>query len=172
MQKRNILLGVIIIAAIAGYFIYTKGMTQTYRNDAYGISFSYPRDYVLQESERGNAERGHYAIVLVREEDSAPVENGEGPTAITFDVYHGPALALTDWLHTSDSNYKLALSPYSTTTVADAPGVLYAWSGLYQGITTAFVHRGDIIAASVTLLTPNDENARVYQDILDSLRLY
>ena len=62
---------------------------KTYMNAKYGIEFSYPDMYVLAEQDIGNtAERDHHAIAIIRAEDAAHQHvNGEGPTAITIDIY-------------------------------------------------------------------------------------
>jgi len=146
----------------------------TYKNDSYGISFTYPEGYVVSEGEKGDAHRGHYNITLIRKEDSAPRENSEGPTAVTIDIYQNniDQQTLIGWLTGSNaSNYKLVKGGYSRTAVASAEAVSYAWSGLYEGDTTAFRHNGNIIAVSVTHLTPEDTNVQTYQDILSSIKL-
>lgn len=146
----------------------------TYHNSVYGISFSYPKGYVLSEGERGNAERAHYAIVLIAETDAAPPVNGEGPTAITIDIYQNnlDKQSLLGWLKgTAVSNFKLGDGTYVTTTVQGKEAVAYRWSGLYEGETTAFLHKENVIAASVTWLTPEDKIVANYRELISSVRL-
>jgi hypothetical protein len=145
-----------------------------YSNVAYGISFTYPGGHILTEAERGNGERGHYSIVLVKKEDVVTPENGEGPTAVTVDIYQNTIdkLSLLNWLkNTNASNFKLSDNTFASTTVAGAPAVTYRWSGLYEGETTAFLHEGNIIAVTVTYMNSEDRNIQAYGQILSSLKL-
>jgi hypothetical protein len=152
----------------------TSSDMQTYDNAARGISFVYPEGYVVSEEERGTGERGHYSIMLVRDEDRVPPVNGEGPTAITFDIYQNniDKQSLVTWLNNSSaSNFKLSNGAYASTTVAGQPAVTYAWSGLYEGKTVAFLHKDSIVALSVTYMNPDDSNLGVYDIVRTSLKL-
>lgn len=147
---------------------------RTYVNERYGISFTYPQNYVITEAERGDGHRGHYVITLVKQEDAAPRENSEGPVAIVFDIYQNnlDRQTLRGWLEGSSySNYKLSNDTYMMTHVGGADAVAYRWSGLYEATTTAFIHNDNIVAASVTYITPEDTQIAVYHDILKSVRL-
>jgi hypothetical protein len=173
-MKRNILLAgvAVVVLAVGVFLLYQKTSTQQYTNDALGISFSYPSGYIIQEGEHGTATSTHYAIVLTRTKDAQIPENGEGPTDISVDIYGNPAhQTLQDWLGTSASNYALAPLPYATTTVAGISGVLYPWSGLYEGITAALPHGDTIVAVSVTYLDQTDTNLSAFQQVLTSLKL-
>jgi len=179
-------LGIVVILAllITGAFFYGGNLmnppapqiaeNNLYANGVYGISFQYPAGYVLTEREVGNAERGHYNITIVREEDATPPENGEGPTAITIDIYQNNIdnQTLIDWLtNTNASNFKLGDGAYASTTVNGTEAVSYRWSGLYEGETTAFLHDGNIIAVSVTYFTREDQIRADYYALLASLNL-
>jgi hypothetical protein len=160
---------------VGGNITATSSDMNRYSSDTFGISFYYPDGYELSEAERGTAERGHYSIVLVRDEDRVPPVNGEGPTSITIDIYENniDKQTLVGWLNNSSaSNFKLSNGTYATTSVASVPAVTYAWSGLYEGKTTAFVHGTNIIALSVTHMSPDDSNLGVYDIIRTSLTLF
>ena len=151
-----------------------SGSTAHYENTLYGIAFDYPTGYILEEGERGDGHRAHYNIVLIRKEDSAPRENSEGPTAITFDLYQNDLdkQTLVGWLRGNNtSNYKLSNGTYASTSVDGREAILYRWSGLYEGETTAFLHKERIVAVAVTFITPEDENIGTYRSVLSSLRL-
>ena len=99
------------------------------------------------------------------------MEGGEGPTAITIDIFQNDIdkQSIMDWMTgTNDSNYKLGDGAYVRTTVGDVDALVYTWSGLYEGKTTVFAHGDDIIAVSVTWLTPTDGMLADYQLLLDS----
>ncbi len=183
---RPAILGIVIILAllVTGAFFYggnlfmppQEGATgqNLYANGTYGLSFQYPANYLLTEREVGNAERGHYTITLVQEADATPPENGEGPTAITIDMYQNGIdnLTLLAWLTaTNDSNFKLGDGTYASTTVDGTEAVSYHWSGLYEGETTAFLHNGNIVAVSVTYLTREDQIRADYYALLAFLNL-
>lgn len=145
-----------------------------YQNTLYGIAFDYPLGYVLEEGERGDGHRTHYSIVLVRKEDSAPRVDSEGPTAITIDLYQNNLdnQTLPGWLTGNNrSNFKLSDGTYASTSVDGREAIAYRWSGLYEGKTTAFLHREQIVAATVTFITPEDENIGTYRSVLASFRL-
>ena len=182
---RSIILIVLAIAVVGAgaYALYTKkalsptgpapeeALGNQYMDMERGFSFQYPDFYELFEREAGNAEREHYAITLIRESDTVPVEGGEGPTAITIDIFQNDIdkQSIMDWMTgTNDSNYKLGDGAYVRTTVGDVDALVYTWSGLYEGKTTVFAHGDDIIAVSVTWLTPTDGMLADYQLLLDS----
>lgn len=184
MNKIFLAVFILICAGIGGYFLLWNQSeqsstppitsTKTYTNTAHGISFSYPADYVLTEGEHGNGERTHYAVVLMKQEDTPVPENGEGPTTITIDMYQNNSdnETLLGWLNgNASSNYKIATAPYAATTIAGKDAIRYPWSGLYEGETTAFLQKDDIIAVSVTFMSPNDEKIAAYRALLDSIQL-
>lgn len=149
-------------------------VVEHYDNAAYGIAFDYPTGYVLDAKERGDGHRGHYGIVLIREEDSAPRVDSEGPTAISIDLYQNDldGQTLVGWLKGSSfSNFKLSDGTYASTTVGGKEAVTYHWSGLYEGETTAFLHGKSVVAVSVTFITPEDVNIDTYKKLLASLKL-
>lgn len=148
-----VFIGIVLLAV--GFYAYTKNKSdgvQTYSNARYGISFSYPKDYVLKEHEVTEGMSGTVATIT---EDDAPLpENGEGPTAITVSMYDGSAAtsSLPVWIKTSPySNFSLARQAEpGITQVAGQDAYLYTWDGLYQGTTVVTKHAGNIIMFSVT----------------------
>ncbi|MBI5456976.1 hypothetical protein HY969_04545 [Candidatus Kaiserbacteria bacterium] len=146
----------------------------SYSNSTYGISFKYPSTYQLAEKEVGDAHRAHYSIVLMRKEDLPPPQNGEGPPAISIDIYQNDIdrMELVDWVvGTSYSNFKLGTGTYTSTSVSGVEAVRYNWSGLYEGETVAFAHQKNIVAASVTYLDPNNDIRRDFDTLLASILL-
>ena len=143
-----------------------------YTNFTHDLRFTYPAGYVLTEQEVGNAERGHYQVMLVRQADAVPPVNGEGPTAVTVDIYQNDLDKRTvmDWITgTNDSNYKLGDGKLATSRVAGTEAQTYTWSGLYEGRTTVLAHEDDIIAISVTRLGEEKDLATVYDQVLRTL---
>jgi len=182
MRKLAVVLGVILLALVATYVYFLNAdknvpevqvqSDKTYQNDRYGISFTYPNDYILSEGERGAEGSGHYAIVLVRQEDAAPRENSEGPPGITIDIYQDAGHGLIGWLKNSDqSNFKLSDGTFASTTVSGADAVSYHWSGLYEAEDTAFIHNGNVISVAVTHITNTDPQIADYRKLLASFNL-
>jgi hypothetical protein len=139
---------------------------RTYTSAIYGISFDYPEGYVLSEPTQDT-------VTLVREEESVPPENGEGPTGITIQVFDTPSenQSLSAWVvGNPSSNLALGDGIYVSTTVDGVDAVRYSWSGLYEGETTAFLHGGRVILVSVTRLSL-DDHTTAYEKVLDSLTL-
>jgi len=178
---KPIILGIVLVLAVAvtGYLFFISPATpevahtpsmNLYANGTYGISFSYPENYVLSEQEYA---QDHYVITLIREEDAVPVIGaGEGPTAITFEIYgQEEGATLSDWLSDPRSNFQLGDGTYASTTVSGNDAVHYGWSGLYEGETTAFLHEGNLIAVSVTYMSPSDPIRATYDAVLASLTL-
>lgn len=159
---------VALVLIVLGVFLYTEKDVPDYTSEAYGISFSYPEGYLISE---GLAGSDHYSIRLVREEDAIPPENGEGPTGVTIDLYTNNTLSLSEWVTTSNrSNFTLGDKSSTATTVDGAPAVSYRWSGLYEGETTAFLHKENVVAVSVMRISP-EEHTEAYEEVLSSLSL-
>ena len=149
----------------------------TYANSIYGISFSYPDTYALQEREVGNGERYHYVITLIDKGALANIpQDGEGPPAISIDIYQNDIekQKIEKWIRGNGfSNFKLSPDgAISTTTVAALEAYAYTWDGLYRGESVVFAHRENIIMVSVTYLSPDDAIRSDFSNILASLALY
>lgn len=180
-MKPTVLGIVIVLALIAAGAIFFAGdafapqevayVEQTYANELLGISFSYPTGYILSESSTTENGNERYAISIIAEEDAVPRLNAEGPTAITVEsfAYPEPA-ALASWLTRSESNFHLGDGTTASTTIDGREAVTYRWSGLYEGETTTFLSNGNVIAVSVTYMSPADEIYADYLGLLASLR--
>ena len=146
----------------------------TYRNDTFGITFAYPESYVMSQIDAGNAERRHTILTLIAEEEASTTPAAsEGPPAVAIDFYKNDLdkRSLTDWLKTADSNYTVGTSSIASTTISGVEAVQYQWTGLYQGETTAFLHKDNVVAVSVTYVSPEDQNVAVYRALLESIVL-
>jgi hypothetical protein len=147
---------------------------KTYENAEYGIAFNYPDTYTLVEH-AGSAAGGslHHIVIADTEALAQAPQNGEGPTAITFDIYSHTATSTEAWIRsTPQSNFQL--SPNGALTrvqVKGAEGYTYVWDGLYTGASVVFQHKSRIVMASVTTMSPTDPIATDFARILDSLEL-
>ncbi len=137
----------------------------------------YPQNYFVTEKEVGNGERRQHLIMLVEDipGNRDLLEGkivGEGPTAITFDVFQNnfEKLSAVQWIKgNSNSNFKLSDGTYKKTTVAGAEAVSYTWDGLYRGDSTVFEHKQNIIMATVTYLESDDDIRVVFGEVMKSL---
>lgn len=150
---------------------------QKYVSAEYGISFSYPDTYVLTERDApGSALRKHHSIVLIRKEDLPLPENGEGPPAISIDIYQNnlDRQETEEWIkNTSASNFKLGTGDLASTTVSGLPALSYRWSGLYEGTTVALARPDWVYAFSVTYLemgTPIVQDFVLIRDTIQILK--
>ncbi len=151
---------------ILGVFILTEKKSPVEEPLGPGILFTVPDGYARTDE----VTTGRYSVRLVRKEDVVSPENGEGPSGIAVDM-HVSELTLVEWMTTTeDSNFGLGDQTYSSTTIAGIPAVRYRWSGLYEGETTAFLHRGSVVAISVTRLSAG-EHTEAYEKVLSSLQL-
>lgn len=166
------LLVIVFLLAFGAYHLFTQKNEQpqltamsTYENEVYGFSFSYPAGYVLAQSSNEP-----YTITLVREEDSTPRVDSEGPVAVTISVYKD--VTLGEWLASSSSNLQLGDGTTASTTVAGKEVTEFSWSGLYEGKTTALAYMGNVIAISSTTNSPDDSTQPAYRVLLSSFTLH
>jgi hypothetical protein len=181
MKKLTIVAIVVIVLIAIAYIVYGRPVKEisrveilTYTSEKYGFSFKYPDSYELSEREVGNAEREQFAIVLTPKESLPLPEAGEGPTTISIHAYQNDldGMRLAEWLTgTNDSNFKLSNGTYATTTVAGAPAVRYAWSGLYEAHVVAFERPGAIVAITGTYITPTDAIVADFEAVVQSVEL-
>jgi hypothetical protein len=180
------ILGILLVFFVGGFFLYqqrsllfpasileeptqtiSKREQEQYTNATYGISFSYPTSYVLTEMDAPGSEmRKHHVITLMRKEDLPLPERGEGPPAITIDIYQNNLDKQTTegWIRNSrESNFKLGEGRLASTTISGFPALSYRWSGLYEGSTIVLAEPNWIYAFTVTYL---EMGAPIVQDFV------
>ena len=185
MKNWIVAFGILLVAVLLGAWLLartdgdggtpeTATTTQrTYSSETYGISFQYPDPYTLEERDTGNGERWRHVITLMRKADLPPPIDGEGPPSIEIAFYQNnlDKRTVAEWITgTNDSNFKLGPGTYASTTVAGRAALRYRWSGLYEGVTTAFLAGDAIVAVSASYLEPGDEILEVYEDVLNSIQ--
>lgn len=180
MDMRAILgLLMILVIAIGGYWLLNERSVTptpvvndaapatstapllTYASPEYGIEFRYSSSYQLEERDApGSAQRRHHIVTLMRKEDLPPPQGGEGPPAITIEMFQNDLDDQTteDWIRNSSlSNFKLSPdSRLSSTTIAGQSALSYTWDGLYRGDTIAIARPAYVYAFSVTYREPSD----------------
>src|SRR3989344_2692375 len=169
MRQNSWLMGILVLVLLIGGSV-------LYRNPTYSISFQYPDRYELREREAGTQERYHYSITLIDKEAFPEIpQNGEGPPAITVDIFQNnlDTLLIEQWVHgTNDSNFKLSPDDALTsTTVAGVPALSYTWDGLYLGRSVVLSHKDNIVVLSVQWLTEEDAIIEDSAKVLASLKL-
>ncbi|HWO07745.1 MAG TPA: hypothetical protein VNM40_04170, partial [Candidatus Paceibacterota bacterium] len=110
---------------------------------------------------------------LMHEDDLPIPQNGEGPPAITIDIYQNNLDNQTaeEWIRNSSvSNFKLGDGTLSSTTVGGNPALSYRWSGLYEGTTIVVAQPDWIYAFSVTYFEPGAEIVQDFVRVRDSVR--
>lgn len=167
--------GVVLVAAAIAVALYSAGQFGTpklaYESAEYGISFSYPETYALEERD---AEGRHTIVLADKAALAAAPQNGEGPTAITFDIIQNTDnLAPSAWVKANPaSNYQLSPDGTLASSTRDgAEAVAYVWDGLYRGESYVFSHGKDIVMATVTMLEPSDRIKKDFEAILRTLVL-
>jgi hypothetical protein len=174
----------VILIAIGGYWLLsrenvstpstptptTPAGLETYSSPEYGIEFRYPSSYQLEERDApGSAQRRHHIVTLLRKEDLPPPQGGEGPPAITVEMFQNDLDDQTteDWIrNSSSSNFKLSLGQLASTTVAGQSALSYTWDGLYRGETIAIARPAYVYALSVTYRELSDPIREDFADIL------
>jgi hypothetical protein len=148
---------------------------QQYSSVEYGITFSYPESYALSEIDTpGSGMRKHHVITLMRKADLPPPVNGEGPPAITIEMYQNDLEKQTteEWIrNTSASNFKLGEGKLTEIMVAGLPALSYRWSGLYEGTTIALAQQKWVYVLTVTYLEMGADIIQDFVAIRDSVRI-
>jgi hypothetical protein len=103
-----------------------------------------------------------------------PVEGGEGPPTINFDIYENPsepnALA---WVKGNQfSNFALSDGKYEEKSVSGKPAVTYKSDGLYPTDNVVVMNRDYVLHISGGYLGADDEIRDHFEDVLESLELY
>lgn len=191
MSKRNAiaLLGTLLLLGAGAALVYaftTQRATDSgplqaaYASEAYGIQFSYPASYLIDEQEVSDSGAGHYRIALYEDTEYArsvlagTATEGEAPPAISVEVYENSEnLTPESWVRTSnESNFQLSPDgTLSETTVANQSAVSYEYDGLYRGESTVFTHNAYLIKVSADYLTQEDRTRADLPMILTSFIL-
>lgn len=165
---------VVVIAAVAiGLYAYGEFNVpkRSYQSEKYGIGFSYPENYQLTEHDS----TGRHTIVLTDKDAAAATSTAsEGPTAMIFDIFDNTKHeGVEAWVRRNPaSNYQL--SPNGNLATAAQNGseaVAYVWDGLYRGESYVFEHKDQIVMASVTMMSQDDQIKKDFERVLRSLVL-
>ncbi len=158
-----------------GIFPIQENSQLRYSSIKYGLSFSYPATYLLNEFDiDGDTSHAHHAIVLIMKKDLPLPVGGEGPTAITVDLYQNTANKYTteQWIRTArESNFSLSEGILASTTISNLPALSYRWDGLYHGTTIVSAKPDWIYAFTVTYFEMGDDIIQDFVKIRDSAEI-
>lgn len=177
-MPNKLVLAVVVIIVLASLIFYawtgqapTGNSGQTYFSTTTALSFNYPSHYRLTERDLSTPARQHYYLILTDGRLPEPPVGGEGPTAISIEIYQNnlDQQTIKDWVvGTDQSNYKLSPDGRLTEFTFDGwPAVSYEWDGLYRGETVAVATPKYVYAFSVTTLAPTDDIRRDFYRLLE-----
>jgi hypothetical protein len=168
-MKKLVSIALIVIALLLGLLFYSRPQTDAapdtrtpshYSSDAYGISFSYPSDYVLTEQDiPTQGTKTYHQITLINKKNLPVPANGEGPTAITIG-FNAP-----------DTKAPPSGRPSATTTISGLPAVSSSWSGLYEGTAITVTRPNMTYAFSVTYAETGSQIVQDFVTVRDSVKI-
>jgi hypothetical protein len=182
-NRKKILIGlaVLIVVLVGGYFSFMRDNNSDdinpadfrengYISSEYGFSFTKPEGYNIVEATSPSDRR--HSIVMSRMQDSIIPVDGEGPTAITIDIFPNPqATSAATWVRANTiSNFNISTTPLKETSVSGASAVSYEWDGLYKGRSVAFMHNGSVILISGTYNVVADQIYNDFDKVIQSFK--
>lgn len=130
----------------------------TYTNPTYGVTFQYPDTYYVIEQKLTDPRIATGVSITLLEKGVAVPENGEGPTAITLNIYDKALVDIPNenpldvWIRSSPlSNFKTATVIVPTQVNLGALDArTYTWDGLYPGTSVVTGKDTNVFMFSVT----------------------
>ena len=149
----------------------------TFTSDAYKFGMEFPRKYFLSAKEMdASTSPNLVALLLLDTQENHDILDGkitvprDGATGITLNVHRNPKkLTPTDWAK-NDQNWRVSDKKISTTTVSGIEGVVFRWSGLYEGATVIVTNADFAYAFAVSWTSPDDDILKDFDQILLSFR--
>lgn len=187
VSKTVIAVTAVVLVVVTGMYLYSKRdggnvALKTYTNTVYGVSFDYPETYDLTEMNvaEGDGSAGEAGtVVTLIEKGTRTPRNGEGPTAITVEMYDNSVTGnvkenpVEDWiLNATTSNWRLSRQDRpGETRIGEKDALLYTWDGLYQGTSVVTEHNGNIIMFTVTYDGEMDlEKREDFTNLMETVR--
>lgn len=198
MQAKNLAIGIVVVVAtlLGAYFIFSVSLPQgsfstlftneqkpselkSYTSEELKIAFQYKAEYLLEERTVNEAQRLHKAVVLVEDnETNRKLLSGEivgdGPTAITVDVFQNnldKQTAENFIKNSSNSNYKMGDGELEEGILSGLQAYRYTWDGLYRGESIVAANDDYVYMFSVTYLEPTDKIRSDFYEMLATLEL-
>lgn len=150
---------------------------KTFSSPEYKISFDYTSKYIFLDRDLGSPEAPQKAIVMVEDTqrnrdilEGKVAEVGDGPTAITVDIFkNSTALTVDAWVD-ANTNWTSEGNMKEPVTVQGKTGVTYFWDGLYAGKSSVITDGLYTYVFSVTWITEEDQMVKDFEDLLGSVK--
>lgn len=145
---------------------------QSYASTAYGLSFTYPDTYVLDERDITEGIPSH-TIVLMDAMAAANIPvGGEGPASIAISIFDAATTSAREWVESSvASNFQLAAGSMTDTTIDGKSAVAYRTDGLYATDNIVVVHNSRAYMFSVGWVAESDAIVNDFQNLVASVDL-
>lgn len=189
MNKTQTAIAIVIALVVVGGGFYLFGSsvpgvtpnaaapeTERYENALYGVSFAHAPDLLAFEREAGTPERPQLSVFLTEDTqenrdvlEGKTTEPREGPRGISVDVYQNPdRLSASEWVR-MDTNWTVATSEAVPVQVAGREGVMFTWSGLYEGRSVIITAEEKAYVFSVTSMGGDDRILSDFEQVLQSV---
>ena len=138
---------------------------KTYQSEVFGLSFSYPTNYFVVETDTSSGERIQHLITLIEDTTENRALMGgeapgrEGPPSITIGIYQNDLDIYTTerFIHdTSYSNFKLSDGVLTPTEIGGEVALAYHATGLYENDNVVGARPGYVYMFTINYLLPSD----------------
>jgi len=154
----------------------TKIEYATFSHPLLGLSFDYPKTYIIREQTVQNG--GFEAILVEDTAENRAIWNGEapgreGPISINIQSFPNPEnLSPLTWAEQNKiSNLSLVIGDIQNFEMSGAPAILYQWDGLYRADQIIFTNKNKIFLLSSTYLNEEDEIRIIFANLITSLEV-
>lgn len=157
---------------------YTEVLTDSFRSDAFGISFDYPKNYFVALERSFDGEREQHAIVLAgdtpanRELFSNPKTATDGPPTITLSIFQNNLdyYTLQSFVEgTNFSNFKLSDGRKTEILIGGEKAWRYRATGLYENDNVVVVRPEYVYMITVFFNGPDDQIIKDFDELLRSV---
>ncbi|MEK7187874.1 MAG: Gmad2 immunoglobulin-like domain-containing protein [Patescibacteria group bacterium] len=188
MQK-NIIIRFILIVLITGTYLFSlrqknpdvlpPSTATTFNSEKLGLGFKYSSRYFLKERDESNGQRSRYSLILTEDtEENRRVFSGqevgrESPPTITIGIFQNNLddYPVKRWVEeTSFSNYKLAKTSSTETTLGGEPAVAYDATGLYENKNVVVARENFVYMFTVFYNAPTDQTIKDFDDLLRTVQ--
>lgn len=189
MNKTQTAIAIVIALVVVGGGFYLFGTSvpgapaeevttgpERYENSTYGVAFAHAPDLLAFEREAGTPERRQLSVFLTEDTqenrdvlEGKSVEPREGPRGISVDVYeNADRLSASEWVR-MDTNWTVATSEAVPVKVNGREGVMFTWSGLYEGRSVVITSGERAYVFSVTTTGGDDRILSDFEQVLQSV---
>ena len=153
------------------------GEFHTFTSDKYQFGFAFSKKYFITAKELdASTTPSLMAVLLLDTQENRDLVEGkitaprEGSTGITINVHKNSKRLTPAELAMADSNWNVSDKKLATTTVAGTEGVLFRWSGLYEGATIVVARGEYAYYLAVSWMSQDDPILKDFDLLLSSLQ--